>query len=51
MAETVTGKVAGNISSVYSMMRQATSDIQDTFESLAMGGPADLRLVSISSTH
>lgn len=37
MAETVTGKVAGNISSVYSMIRQRTSDIQETFESLASG--------------
>lgn len=37
MAETVTGKVAGNISSVYSMIRQTTSDIQDTFESLTSG--------------
>lgn len=34
MAETVTGKVAGNISSVYSIIRQTTSDIQDTFGSL-----------------
>ncbi|XP_031626139.1 neurobeachin-like protein 1 isoform X2 [Contarinia nasturtii] len=37
MAETVSGKVAGNISSVYSMIRQKTSDIQETFESLTHG--------------
>lgn len=37
MAESVTGKVAGNISSVYSIIRQKTHDIHDTFESLAMG--------------
>lgn len=37
MAETVTGKVAGNISSVYSMIRQKTSDFQETFESLTSG--------------
>lgn len=37
MAETVTGKVAGNISSMYSMIRQKTSDIQETFESLTHG--------------
>lgn len=37
MAETVTGKVAGNISSVYSMIRQKTSDIQETLESLTSG--------------
>lgn len=37
MAETVSGKVAGNISSVYSMIRQKTSDIQETFESLTSG--------------
>lgn len=41
MAETVSGKVAGNISSVYSMIRQKTSDIQDTFESLASITGAD----------
>lgn len=35
MAGVVSGKVAGNISSVYSMIRQKTSDIQETFESLA----------------
>lgn len=37
MAETVTGKMAGNISSVYSMIRQTTCDIQETFESLTLG--------------
>lgn len=37
MAENVTGRVAGNISSVYSIIRQKTHDIHDTFESLAMG--------------
>lgn len=37
MAENVTGRVAGNISSVYSMIRQKTSDIQETFESLTSG--------------
>lgn len=37
LAETVSGKVAGNISSMYSMIRQKTSDIQETFESLAHG--------------
>lgn len=37
MAETVSGKVAGNISSMYSMIRQKTSDIQETFESLTHG--------------
>lgn len=37
MAESVSGKVAGNISSVYSIIRQKTHDIHDTFESLAMG--------------
>lgn len=37
MAGNVTGKVAGNISSVYSIIRQKTHDIHDTFESLAMG--------------
>lgn len=37
LAETVTGKVAGNISSMYSMIRQKTSDIQETFESLTSG--------------
>lgn len=37
MAESVTEKVAGNISSVYSMIRQTTSDIQDTLESLTSG--------------
>lgn len=37
MAGSVTGKVAGNISSVYSIIRQKTHDIHDTFESLAMG--------------
>lgn len=36
LAETVTGKVAGNISSVYSMLRQTTSDIL-TFDSLTSG--------------
>lgn len=35
MAETVSGRVAGNISSVYSIIRQKTSDIQETFETLA----------------
>lgn len=35
MAETVSGIVAGNISSVYSIIRQKTSDIQETFEKLA----------------
>ena len=46
MAETVTGKVSGNISSVYSMIRQTTSDIHDTLESLAMGGgQPDMKLV------
>lgn len=37
MAETTVNKVAGNISSVYSMIRQKTSDIQETFESLTHG--------------
>lgn len=37
MAETVSGKVAGNFSSVYSIIRQKTSDIQETFESLTSG--------------
>lgn len=35
LAETVSGKVAGNISSMYSILRQKTCDIQETFESLA----------------
>lgn len=33
----MSGKVAGNISSMYSMIRQKTSDIQETFESLTSG--------------
>lgn len=36
LAETVTGKVADNISSVYSILRQTTSDIL-TFDSLTSG--------------
>lgn len=37
MAETVSGKVAGNFSTMYSMIRQKTSDFQETFESLTSG--------------
>lgn len=33
----MSGKVAGNISSMYSIIRQKTSDIQETFESLTSG--------------
>lgn len=46
MAESVTGKVAGNISSVYSIIRQKTHDIHDTFESLAMGNDHQQRIVN-----
>lgn len=49
MAESVTGKVADNISSVYSIIRQKTHDIHDTFESLAMGNTIEQqRMVSIN---
>lgn len=37
MAGTVSGKVAGNISSMYSMIRQKTSDFQETLDSLTSG--------------
>lgn len=56
MAETVTGKVAGNVSSIYSMIRQKTSDIQETFESLASSSglvdkPKSLPTISAQSSR
>lgn len=58
MAETVSGKVAGNFSSMYSMIRQKTSDFQETFESLTSGtsltdkpkGSATMSTISSNST-
>lgn len=49
MAETVSGKVAGNISSMYSMIRQKTSDIQETFESLTHGSTLNDKQKSAST--
>lgn len=49
MAETVTGKVAGNISSMYSIIRQKTSDIQETFESLTSGSSLNEKPKSIGT--
>ncbi|XP_067645670.1 neurobeachin-like protein 1 isoform X2 [Eurosta solidaginis] len=41
LAESVSGTVVQNVSSVFSVIRQTTHDIQDTFESLALGASTD----------
>ncbi|XP_037907722.1 neurobeachin-like protein 1 isoform X2 [Hermetia illucens] len=41
LAGSVSGAVAENFANVYSVIRQRTSEIQDTFESLAMGVSTD----------
>lgn len=50
MAETVAGKVGENISSVYSMLRQTTCDIQEHIET-AIGAPIDNKLVYFLSFY
>ncbi|XP_034109719.1 neurobeachin-like protein 1 isoform X1 [Drosophila albomicans] len=41
LAESVSGAVVENVSSVFSVLRQTTHDIQDTFESLTLGSSTD----------
>lgn len=41
LAETVSGAVVENVNSVFSVLRQTTHDIQDTFELLALGSSTD----------
>ncbi|KAL9909105.1 neurobeachin-like protein 1 isoform 2-T2 [Glossina fuscipes fuscipes] len=41
LAESVSGAVVENVTSVFSVIRQTTHDIQDTFESFAMGSSTD----------
>ncbi|XP_067645671.1 neurobeachin-like protein 1 isoform X3 [Eurosta solidaginis] len=48
LAESVSGTVVQNVSSVFSVIRQTTHDIQDTFESLALGASTDAETVSLS---
>ncbi|XP_053953173.1 neurobeachin-like protein 1 isoform X1 [Anastrepha ludens] len=48
LAESVSGAVVENVSSVFSVLRQTTHDIQDTFESLTLGGSADAETMSLS---
>lgn len=50
MAGTVTERVTGNISSVYSIIRQKTSDIQETLESLASGSHEKHKSMTTMST-
>ncbi|XP_068150111.1 LOW QUALITY PROTEIN: neurobeachin-like protein 1 [Drosophila tropicalis] len=41
LAESVSGAVVENVNSVFSVIRQTTHDIQDTFESLTQGSSVD----------
>ncbi|KAL7731998.1 hypothetical protein ACLKA6_015762 [Drosophila palustris] len=41
LAESVSGAVVENVNSVFSVLRQTTHDIQDTFESLTLGSSTD----------
>lgn len=50
MAGTVTERVTGNISSMYSIIRQKTSDIQETLESLASGSTERQKSMTTMST-
>uniref|UniRef100_A0A0K8W1H1 Neurobeachin-like protein 1 n=1 Tax=Bactrocera latifrons TaxID=174628 RepID=A0A0K8W1H1_BACLA len=48
LAESVSGAVVENVSSVFSVIRQTTHDIQDTFESLTLGGSTEAESTSLS---
>ncbi|XP_011184852.2 neurobeachin-like protein 1 isoform X2 [Zeugodacus cucurbitae] len=48
LAESVSGAVVENVSSVFSVIRQTTHDIQDTFESLTLGGSTEAETTSLS---
>lgn len=50
MAGTVTERVTGNISTMYSLFRQKTSDIQETLESLASGSTERQKSMTTMST-
>ncbi|BFF98031.1 neurobeachin-like protein 1 [Drosophila madeirensis] len=41
LAESVSGAVVENVNSVFSVIRQTTHDLQDTFESLTLGNTTD----------
>ncbi|EDW34755.1 GL12834 [Drosophila persimilis] len=41
LAESVSGAVVDNVNSVFSVIRQTTHDLQDTFESLTQGSSTD----------
>ncbi|XP_017135675.1 neurobeachin-like protein 1 isoform X1 [Drosophila miranda] len=41
LAESVSGAVVDNVNSVFSVLRQTTHDLQDTFESLTQGSSTD----------
>ncbi|XP_001983501.2 neurobeachin-like protein 1 isoform X2 [Drosophila grimshawi] len=41
LAESVSGAVVENVNSVFSVLRQTTHDIQDTFESLTLGSATE----------
>ncbi|XP_075164730.1 neurobeachin-like protein 1 isoform X1 [Haematobia irritans] len=49
LADTVSGVVVENVSSVFSVIRQTTHDLQDTFESLTHGG-SSVDIVDTTST-
>ncbi|XP_039966909.1 neurobeachin-like protein 1 isoform X2 [Bactrocera tryoni] len=48
LAESVSGAVVENVSSVFSVIRQTTHDIQDTFEPLTLGGSTEAESTSLS---
>ncbi|XP_030380341.1 neurobeachin-like protein 1 isoform X2 [Scaptodrosophila lebanonensis] len=48
LAESVSGAVVENVNSVFSVIRQTTHDIQDTFESLTLGTSTETDVSNVS---